>query len=443
MDDHDEAMKQTQLPKEPIHRLTEPLNRLMHVEAAGGAVLLVCALGALGAANSEYAERFLEVWKFKVGFSWGDFHLLHPLKHWINDGLMAIFFFVVGLEVKREIVLGDLGELRRAALPLGAAIGGMVVPAGIFLLMQTGEPGERGWGIPMATDIAFVVGCMAILGRRVPASLRIILLTLAIVDDIGAILVIAFGYTESLNWEWLITGAIGIGVVVLMQRLGIRSMGLYTLSGAIIWLGFHESGIHATIAGVVLGLMTPARPYLDEGVGGQMLQRASEVVHSGSWDQDPKRAAKISQFRRLTRETISPLEYLIYMLHPWVVFLIMPIFALANAGIAFQMADVISPISLAVILGLSIGKPVGILLFSWLLVRFGLAQLPPDVRWRHLAGGGFLAGIGFTMALFIAGLAFADESLLRSAKMGVLVGSLVSAIAGMLILGTTAVPSKT
>lgn len=430
------------LPQEPIDLLAKPLHRFLHVEAAGGVVLLVCALAALLAANSAWSEPFLAFWKTSVGFTWGEVHFEHSLEHWINDGLMAIFFFVIGLEVKREIVLGELREIRRAMLPLAAAVGGMIVPACLYLAGQFGEAGQRGWGIPMATDIAFVVGCMSVLGRRVPVALRVILLSLAIVDDIGAILVIALGYTETLHIAWLALGLVGIGVVVLMQRAGVRSLAMYTAAGVVIWLGFHESGIHATIAGVVLGLLTPARPYVGGGVAGESLRRAGEAVHGGGWEQEPNRAEKIRRFRFITRETISPLEYLIYLLHPWVAFFIMPVFALANAGVPFQPTDAISPVALAVMLGLLLGKPLGILSFSWLLLKAVRAQLPAGVTWRHMAGGGFLAGIGFTMAMFIADLAFTDVSLLRSAKVGVLLATAVNAIVGVFILGTAPPPES-
>ncbi len=224
------------------------------------------------------------------------------------------------------------------------------MPAGIYLALQFGDAGQRGWGIPMATDIAFVVGCMAVLGQRVPPALRIVLLSLAIADDIGAILVIALGYTESLHWTWLVVGLVGMGIVVLMQRLGVRSMAMYTLIGVLIWLGFHESGIHATIAGVALGLLTPAHPYLEHGIGGELLRRASDVIHGGDWEEELLRSKKVRQYRRVTRETISPLEYLLFVLHPWVALLIMPVFALANAGVPIQAADILSPVALAVIL---------------------------------------------------------------------------------------------
>ena len=430
------------LPQEPIHRLLRPLNSFLHVEAASGVVLLACAVVALVAANSALSDRYLALWKTPIGISIGDFQFRHSLKHWINDGLMAIFFFVIGLEVKREIALGELRELRRAALPLAAALGGMVTPAIIYLAFQLRSPGERGWGIPMATDIAFVVGCMAILGRRVPSSLRVILLSLAIVDDIGAILVIALGYTETLHWSWLIGGFAGITSVVIMQRLGVRSIGAYTLVGVATWLGFHESGIHATIAGVALGLITPAHAYLEPKFGGKLLRPASDAIHGDVPRGESIGAEQVREYRQITRELISPLEYLIHVLHPWVAFLIMPIFALANADVPFQASDVTSPVAIAVFVGLALGKPVGIVLASWLFILAGIARLPDDVNWRHMTGGGFLAGIGFTMALFISGLAFTDESLLLPAKVGVLLGSVVSACIGMAILGTATGPSK-
>ncbi|MDH3685693.1 MAG: Na+/H+ antiporter NhaA, partial [Myxococcales bacterium] len=234
------------LPREPIQRLVGPLERFLHIESAGGVVLLFAALMALGLANSPWSEWFLGLWKTRVAFAIGGFEMDHSLKHWINDGLMAIFFFVIGLEVKRELVLGELRDLRRAVLPLVAAVGGMVVPAGIYLAFQAGEPAARGWGIPMATDIAFVVGILALLGSRIPMSLRVMLLSLAIADDIGAILVIAVGYTADLSLGWLAFGLSGMGVVILLGRLGVRSVAVYMGVGGFVWLGFHESGVHAT-----------------------------------------------------------------------------------------------------------------------------------------------------------------------------------------------------
>lgn len=427
------SQHQHALPAAPIDRLVAPFTRFLHVQAAGGIVLLLATITALGLANSPWSDAFLKFWKTPIGFEFGGFAMHHYLQHWINDGLMVLFFFVVGLEVKRELVLGELRELRSAALPIAAAIGGMVVPAGIYLALQFGEPGERGWGIPMATDIAFVVGCMAVLGSRFPHGLRIMLLSLAIADDIGAIVVIAVGYTDDLNWLALAGGGVGLLAVWLLARLGVRSLLVYTVLGLFVWLGFHESGIHATIAGVILGLMTPARNYVTPANLRRVLDQASEVLTMGDWDLHSHRVDPIRQLRRASREVVSPLEYLEHTLNPWVAFLILPLFALANAGVRVQPADIASPIAVAVLLGLLVGKPAGIFLASWLAVRLRLASLPAGVGWPMLAGGGVLCGIGFTMALFVASLALNGPAL-DQAKIGVLAGSIASALLGMAIL---------
>ncbi len=421
------------LPQEPVDRVIAPLTRFLHVEAAGGVVLLTCTVIALVLANSPLGDGYLALWETRLGFAVGGFEMVHSLKHWINDGLMAVFFFVIGLEVKRELVTGELRDPKRAVLPIAGAIGGMLVPAAIYLAFQAGEPGERGWGIPMATDIAFVVGCMAILGRRVPPILRVFLLSLAIVDDIGAILVIAIGYTDELNLTALLLGIVGIAAIGSLARVGVRSLLVYAAMGILVWLAFHESGVHATIAGVILGLMTPARAYLSAGLLGEILDRAGDILRGDGWDAEAHRGAKVRRFQRAARESISPLEYLEDLLHPWVGFVIMPVFALANAGVQFELADLGSPVATAVMAGLFIGKLVGILLFSWLAVRLVLKRLPEGLTWGIMAGAGLLAGIGFTMALFIAGLALQGD-LLDAAKVGVIGGSLLSAVAGMALL---------
>ena len=417
------------MPIRPIRKLTDPIRRFLHIEAASGVVLLAATCVALGLANSPWSSTYLAFWNTEFGFSFGSFELSHSLKHWINDGLMGIFFFVIGLEVKRELVTGELRDIKRAALPIFAAIGGMLVPAAIYLIFQGGEPGERGWGIPMATDIAFVVGCMAILGSRVPPGLRIVLLSLAIADDIGAILVIAIGYTSSLHWEALVLGFVGIAAVHMMARVGIRSILVYTGVGGLVWFAFHESGIHATIAGVILGLMTPTREYIGATVFKDLLGWADDMTHGRSTNPNNQRASQIASFRRLARETISPVEYLENALHPWVSFGIMPVFALANAGVPFGLQDLVDPVAVAVALGLLVGKPVGIFLLSFFAVKIGLATLPKGVTWPVLASGGILAGIGFTMALFIAGLAL-EGDLLSAAKVGVLIASAFAAVLG-------------
>jgi NhaA family Na+:H+ antiporter len=429
------------MPREPVHRVTEPIVRFMHVAAASGVVLLACTVTALVLANSPWGEGFIEFFEIHVGFEIGPFEALgfegfaldHSLHHWINDGLMTIFFFVVGLEVKRELATGELRVLRSAVLPVAAAIGGMLLPAAIYLALEWGQEGQHGWGIPMATDIAFVVGCMAILGKRVPHGLRVMLLSLAIADDIGAILVIAVGYSSGLQWNWLIAGLGGIVFVLLMARVGVRSLVAYTVVGVFIWLAFHQSGVHATIAGVILGLMTPARSYVSTNVFQQMLRRAENVLQ-GEWEKMPHRGAAVDRILHAARETISPLEYLEGRLHPWSSFVIMPIFALANAGVVIDVRQLGGGVGLAVALALVIGKPAGIMLFSWLAAAMGLASLPEGVTWRMLLGGACLAGIGFTMSLFIAGLAIGDAALLDSAKIGVLAGSVVSAVLGVGLL---------
>jgi NhaA family Na+:H+ antiporter len=416
------------------------LGRFLHVAAAGGFVLLLATAVALALANSPWSEQYLGLWKTEVGFRLGSFEMFHSLKHWISDGLMAIFFFVVGLEVKRELVLGELNELRRAVLPIAAAVGGMVVPAGIYIALQAGEPGQRGWGIPMATDIAFVVGCMAVLGPRIPRILRILLLSLAIVDDIGAILVIAIGYTEEIHTTALLLAFLGIGVVFVLGRLGVRSFTVYIVLGTLVWLGFHESGVHATIAGVILGLMTPARSYVSTGLFGEMLQKAHEVVHGEHWQNAKHRGGKIRNLQRATRETIPPLEFLEDTLHPWTSFLIMPLFALCNAGVAIEFSDFANPVAMAIMAGLVIGKPVGIVILTWLAVKMFTKKLPEGLNWGAITGGGFLAGIGFTMALFVAGLALEGE-LLEAAKVGIIGGSAVAAVIGVILL-LWALPKK-
>jgi len=419
------------LPRAPIHRLLGPLERFLRVEAAGGVVLLACALAALLLANSPWSEEFAAIWRTELRVGLGGLELRHSLRHWINDGLMAVFFFVIGLEVKRELAVGELRDPRRAALPLAAALGGMVAPACVYLALQAGTPAARGWGIPMATDIAFVVGCLALLGPRVPLALRVFLLSLAIADDIGAIVVIAVGYTESLELRMLGLGLLGYGVIGLLTHLGVRSLLVYTAAALAIWLAFHASGVHATIAGVGLGLLTPVRPYVDAGRLESLARDANEALRREGDARE--RASRVRSVAYAARETVSPGEYLENLLHPWVGFGVMPLFALANAGVAVDLRDFGHPVALAVAAGLVLGKPIGILGASWLAVRSGVAALPSGVGWAALAGAGALGGIGFTMALFIAGLAL-EGALLDAAKIGTLSGSVLSAALGLALL---------
>jgi NhaA family Na+:H+ antiporter len=309
----------------------------------------------------------------------------------------------------------------------------MVVPAGLYLALQWGEPAARGWGIPMATDIAFVVGCMAVLGNRLPVGLRVMLLSLAIVDDIGAILVIAIGYTESLDYGALAVG-VGAGVAVLgMQWLGVRSVALYVVVGAVVWVGFHESGVHATLAGVVLGLLTPSSRWIGGDTLTAAIREAHDFLHGEGGAARAPTAREAARLGAVAREAVSPLTRLEHMLHPWSAFAIMPLFAFANAGVRIDPTGFGDPVALAVAVGLFVGKPLGIVLASFLAVRSGLARLPAGVGWPAVAGAGWLAGIGFTMAMFIAGLAL-DGAVLDRAKLGILAGSFGAAVAGMALL---------
>ncbi len=420
-------------PKAPIDLVVEPFKRFMHIEAAGGIVLLAAAALSMALANSPLADGFASFWETELVIGLGSFHLAHSLRHWINDGLMVIFFFVVGLEVKRELVMGELTDLRKAALPMAAALGGMLAPAGIYLAMQYGKAGAHGWGIPMATDIAFVVGCLTLLGPRVPSGLRIMMLSLAIADDIGAILVIAIGYTDHLSLAYLVAAFAGICLMVVFFRLGIRSVATYVVLMVVVWFFFHQSGIHATLAGVIFGLLTPSRAPVSKGVLGEMVQKASAVVQGCGVNLPEQRFRRLRQMEIALRKSISPMERFENKLHPWVAFVIMPLFALANAGITVHADSFSHPVALAVAIALLAGKPAGIFIFSWLAVKAGLARLPAGVGWKAIFAGGLLAGIGFTMALFIAGLAVKGE-LLEAAKLGVIIGSAASAVAGMVML---------
>tara|TARA_R110000850_G_scaffold30618_5_gene84091 strand:+ start:353 stop:1690 length:1338 start_codon:yes stop_codon:yes gene_type:complete len=427
------ASPKSDLPSEPVDRLTGTLGKFLHIEAASGIVLLVFALTALILANSPFSEGFLAFWKTPVGFNAGDYHVSHSLRHWINDGLMTIFFFVVGLEVKREMVMGELRSLRQATLPVAAAIGGMVLPAALYLLLQHSGPGVRGWGIPMATDIAFLVGCVALLGSGVPKQLRVMLLSIAIVDDIGAILVIAIGYTDSINLFALGIGVLGIALITLATRMGVRSIPIYTLLGITIWYAFHESGIHATLAGVILGLQTPARSWVSQGRLGQIIEKSGNLINGERFKTDAELRQLLHTVEIGSREAISPLLRLETMLHPWVGFFIMPVFAFANAGVVFTADAMTTSVAMSVMAGLVLGKPMGIVLFSWLAIKFAKAQLPEGVTWMMLTAGGFLAGIGFTMALFIADLAL-EAPILDQAKTGILLASGIAAVIGMVLL---------
>lgn len=421
------------LPKELVDRLTKPFAWFLRIEAASGAVLLLFTVAALVLSNSPWAHVLEGAWETPVGLQLGSLEFARSLRDWINDGLMTLFFFLVALELKRELVLGELSNPRMATLSVAAALGGMLVPAAVYLMLQWGQPGQHGWGTVMATDTAFVIGCLALLGSRIPQSLRVFMLSLAIVDDIGAILVVAIGYSSHIAWGALVLAALGVAIVRAMAMLGFRGFPLYFLIGGFIWLAVDASGIHATVTGVILGLMTPARRWVSNERLYAILDRvvAHPIGNHGSGETKDRQTLQVAEIA--ARETLSPVERLEIALHPWVGFVIMPLFAFANAGVPLSLSGLGSPVTMAVFAGFVLGKPIGVLTFSWLAVRSGIATCPSDLNWRLLAGGGLLAGIGFTMALFIANLAF-SQSLIDAAKLGIFVASGVSAVAGVALL---------
>lgn len=421
-------------PPTTIEKLGRPFLHFMHVEAAGGFVLLACTIIALAIANSPLAEAYANFWHTNISLQVGNHSLSHTLAHWINDGLMTIFFFVVGLEIKRELISGELKDRRAAMLPAMAALGGMIMPALFYFWHIRGEAGTSGWGIPMATDIAFVVGFLSLFGKRVPHGLKIFILSLAIVDDLGAILIIALFYSANISLLALGSGFLMLAFIVLLNRLGVRAIPIYIVFGSGVWFAFLLSGVHPTIAGVLLGLLTPASAWIGEKSFREVLLSLPErwSVHEANAKEDPK-LAQVKHLIRTAKETVSPLERLEVSLHPWVAFFIMPVFALANAGVPIAAEAITAPVSLSVIMGLFFGKPLGILLFSWLAVSLLGARLPERVNWKIILGAGALAGIGFTMSIFIAGLALEDE-LLVAGKVGTLIGSSLSAAIGLLLL---------
>ena len=433
----------------PIRQIVRPFQEFFKIEASSGVVLIAVTVIALIWANSPWAERYFQLWETEVGFVFGQFHLEMHLSHWINDALMAVFFFLVGLEIKREILVGELSTPKKALLPIAAAIGGMIFPAAIYLAINAGTEGQAGWGIPMATDIAFALGVLALLGSRVPTSLKIFLAALAIVDDLGAVLVIAVFYTEQVAFSWLFAGAIIFGLMLALNRLGVRQPIPYALLAIVLWFAFLQSGVHATIAGVLAALAIPAMSRLDtDQFVSWSRQAIDELDVSRALDTDPEPGAPTTTTQRSVLQAMetaihhaeSPLQRMEHSLELPVAFVIMPIFALANAGVAVLghfFDDLFNPVSLGIVFGLVVGKQIGILLFSFLAVRLHLAELPAGVTWRHIWGVAWLGGIGFTMALFIDGLAFGGSPLLDTAKIGILAASIISGIVGYAILRNT------
>jgi NhaA family Na+:H+ antiporter len=369
--------------------ILRPFQRFFQAEASSGILLLAFTVIALIWANSPWAESYESLWQTAVTIGGGTLSLTKPLILWINDGLMAIFFFLVGLEIKREILVGELASLRRAALPVVAALGGLLTPALIYTLLNGGTESAAGWGVPIATDIAFALGIMALLGNRVPTSLKIFLTALAIVDDLSAVLVIALFYTAEITWVSLFVGFIALGVLFLLNRMGVHNTLIYVILGVIVWVAFLKSGVHATIAGVLLALTIPARTHLDpEGFIRSSRGLLDKFEHAGNNGEtvlvNETRQVAIHALEEAAGQVQAPLQRIEHNLVPWVAFFIMPVFALANAGVALTGdlgATVSQPVTLGVVFGLVFGKPLGITLFSWLAVRLGLADKPADVTW--------------------------------------------------------------
>lgn len=423
----------TQLPKEYIDWVTQPITRFLRIEAAAGSVLLFFTIMALLLSNSPWAETFLSLWDTPIGITAGAVEFERSLREWINDGLMTLFFFLVALELKREIILGELKKPRLAMLSIAGAVGGMLIPASLYLAFQQDQPGQNGWGIVMATDTAFVIACLTLLGPRIPKSLRVFILSLAIIDDIGAIVVVAVGYGEDIQFPYIGFAVIGFVVVKIMAVLGVRNIAVYLLVGGLIWLAVDASGVHPTVTGVILGLLTPTDRWVSEARLLTIMEcvvPAPSVSPQGVFSIDRK---VLKTAEAAAREGLSPVERWEMLLHPWIGFVVMPLFAFANAGVPISFSEMSGSLYVAVFVGLVVGKPVGIILFSGLAIWTGLAIRPPDLRWPYLLAGGMLAGIGFTMSLFIAHLAL-SPALVNAAKLGILSASLFSALMGIALL---------
>jgi len=419
------------LPPRPVTRLTRPFVRFMHLQASGGVVLLIATVVALALANTGAAEPYAAFWERRISIGAAGAELSYPLWYWINDGLMAIFFFVIGLEIKRELIWGELRDRRNVVLPAVAALGGAIVPVAIYLVLQPALPGRSGWAVPMATDIAFVVGCLAVLGSRVPQALKIFMLSLAIIDDTLAVIVIAAVFSASIELAWLGAAGAGLALIVVLNKVGVRRIGVYVLVGSTIWLCTLKSGIHPTVAGVILGLLTPASAWVRDTTLVAVVEDSLAQLRT-THDAEARRDA-VERLAFAATESVSPLARLEHALHGWVAFAIMPLFALANAGVPVSVAGMQDPIALAVIAGLAIGKPVGIAGAAWLAIKLGMARMPDRTRWPALAGAAWLGGIGFTMALFIASLSLTGAPL-DAAKSGILAGSALSMFGGLVVL---------
>jgi NhaA family Na+:H+ antiporter len=429
------------IKKSPIEKIVAPVNRFIHLEYTSGIVLLVSVIFAVIWANSAWHALYHHTWEIKFSIGFDHYILNYPLHTWINDGLMAIFFFVIGLELKREFMDGELSSFKKAVLPMSAALGGMIVPAFIYFVINKGTGAAHGWGIPMATDIAFALALLSMAGKHVPASLKVFLSALAVADDLGAVLVIAFFYTSGVNFAALGIAFVFLLVLIAGNRLGVRNSLFYLVIGIAVWIGFLLSGVHATIAGVLVAFTIPAVTKIDEtlysGDLKKLIHEFEKEIPGKSTLTTPRQHKTIQRVKNLSLDAETPLQKIEHSLHPWVAFGIMPLFALANSGIiigADFLTSVINPVSMGVVAGLIAGKFTGILFFTWLTVKTGLGTLPQGASWRHIAGVALLGGIGFTMSLFISALAFEDQLFIDQAKYGILIASILAGILGSIML---------
>jgi Na+:H+ antiporter, NhaA family len=426
-------------------RVVRPLQEFLSTSTASGTLLLAAAVLALLWANSPWASAYEAFWETSLELRLGTWMIGEDLRHWVNDGLMSVFFLVVGLEIKREFLTGELRQWRAAALPVVGAIGGMIVPALLYLALNAGGAGARGWGIPMATDIAFALGVLLLAARHAPPGMKPFILTLAIVDDIGAIIVIALFYAGGVSVEFLLAAAAGCVLMLALRRIGVRATYVFVTLGALVWLATYSAGIHPTIAGVVLGLLAPARPYQRPHAVSDEARRTADLTVD---DPDPPDADAQHWLwlAWLSREAVSPLARTEHALLPWTSFAIVPIFAFANAGVrlsADRLGEAItSPVTIGVLVGLVVGKILGISAATRLALSAGIARLPAGVRFAHLTGAAGVAGIGFTVSLFIADLAFTDPALVDQAKIGILAASIVAGLVGWLILRSSPVVAE-
>lgn len=426
--------------------------KFLHSESTGGIILLICAVIALLFANIPALVPFTAIWDYNCGIEFGNFSLKMPLRLWINDGLMAIFFFVVGLEIKREMLVGGLSSTKKAALPVFAALGGMIFPAIIYVIFNHDNPDtSHGWGIPMATDIAFAIGVISLLGKRVPIGIKALITALAVADDLGAIIVLAIFYpTHALHLSFLLYAAIVVAIILILRKLGVYNKYLYVIAGVFLWYFIFQSGVHATIAGVILAITVPSRPKIDEDTYitkfSGMLERFKTTVKRDESPLANSEGVFIIHEMHKEVEKVDPLMHRFESkLHPFSTFLIMPLFALANAGVAFSGMDFsegVPSLTLGIFFGLVIGKPLGIFILSFLSTKLKIAELPSGTSWPQIFAMGMLAGIGFTMSIFINGLAFHDPIFADEGKMTILISSFTAAIIGSLALYLTTRKNK-